>query len=349
MAENNPVTQKQTRINYIDALRGLSMILVVLSHVFLSMSPTYWDGSPVASVLMSFRMPLFFFVSGFFAYKSFDRWTGNVVADLVTRKIRAQVLCTTIFFMLYQYVKHLPVFDMVNGYGYFWFTIALFQMFLFYVALNLLSRLIKRNVVDVLLVAVSVVSLFFGLYIFKDGVGVTLSWHQVIIYFQFFATGILVRRHWDKFEHVLNSDVFRTIVIVLFVGGCFYYYSGNYHQPNTLTEYLTQGVLHRYAGLFSVLVFFHARRDYFDTDARPAQFLRFTGKRTLDIYMMHMFFMPQLAATGWFAKLAPAYMVVPKLVVALAVALAIVVLCLLCSSLLRTSHTLAVWLFGVRK
>jgi fucose 4-O-acetylase-like acetyltransferase len=349
MADNIKPVQSAPRINYIDALRGLSMILVVLSHVFLSMSPNYWDGNPLASVLMSFRMPLFFFVSGFFAYKSFDRWTANVVADIVVRKTRAQVLCTTIFFMLYQMVKHLPVFDMVNGYGYFWFTIALFQMFLLYIALNLLSRLINRNIVDVCLIALSVISLFFGLYIFKDGLGVMLSWHQIIIYFQFFATGILVRRHWLKFEKVFDNDAFRTIVILLFVGGCFYFYSGNYHTPATLSEYLTQGVLHRYAGLFMVLTFFHSRREYFSTDASVARFLRFTGKRTLDIYMMHMFFMPQLWQTGWFVQLWPAHMVILKLAVSLAIALGIVSLCLLCSNILRTSHFLEVWLFGLRK
>jgi fucose 4-O-acetylase-like acetyltransferase len=348
MSENIQA-QRGARISYIDALRGFSMVLVVLSHVFLSMSPNYWDGSPVASVLMSFRMPLFFFVSGFFAYKSFERWTGAVVADILVRKTRAQILCATIFFMLYQMVKHLPVFDMVNGYGYFWFTIALFQMFVLYIALNLLSRLINRNIVDISLIVLSVASLFFGLYIFKDGIGVMLSWHQIIIYFQFFATGILVRRHWERFERVLDSDLFRTIVIVLFVGGCFYFYNGRYHTPDTLVEYLTQGVLHRYSGLFIVLTFFHSRRDYFATNAAPARFLRFTGKRTLDIYMMHMFFMPQLWATGWFVKLQPAYMVVPKLAIALSFALAIVGLCLLCSNLLRTSHFLEVWLFGVRK
>ena len=342
-------SQNAGRINYIDGLRGFTMILVVLSHVFLSMSPNNWDGHPLASILMSFRMPLFFFVSGYFAYKSFDRWTGKVVGDIVVRKIRAQVLCTTIFFMLYQMVKQLPVLDMVNGFGVFWFTIALFQMFLLYIGLNLLSRLINRNIVDISLIALSIVSLFFGLYIFKDGIGVMLSWHQIIIYFQFFATGILVRRHWDKVERLLDNDTFRTIVILLFVGGCFYFYSGNYHMPKTLDEYLTQGVLHRYTGMLTVLIFFHSRREFFSADAPVARFLRFTGKRTLDIYMMHMFFMPQLWQTGWFVKLWPAYMAVPKLAVALLIALAIVALCLLCSNILRLSHFLEVWLFGVKK
>jgi fucose 4-O-acetylase-like acetyltransferase len=348
MSNQSPAVTGANRINYIDALRGLSMILVVLSHVFLSMSPNYWDGSPVAAVLMSFRMPLFFFVSGFFAYKSFDRWTNSVVADIMVRKLRAQVFCATLFFMLYQTVKHLPISDIQNGYSYFWFTIALFQMFVIYVALNLISRLVRRNIVDFCLIALSVISLFFGLYIFKSGIGVVLSWHQIIIYFQFFATGILVRRHWNKFEQILSSNTFCTIVITLFVAGCFYFYNGNYHQPQDMCSYLTQGVLHRYCGLFTVLTFFHARRQYFDTNAAVARFLRFTGKRTLDIYMMHMFFMPQLYATGWFIKLAPANMVVLKLFVALSIALGIVALCLLCSSVLRTSKPLEVWLFGVR-
>jgi fucose 4-O-acetylase-like acetyltransferase len=347
--ENNTAAKGALRINYIDAMRGLTMILVVLSHVFLSMSPNNWDGSPVASILMSFRMPLFFFVSGFFAYKSFERWTNAVVADIMVRKLRAQLLCPTIFFMLYQMEKHLPELDMLgHGYSYFWFTIALLQMFIVYVALNLVSRLVRRNIVDFCLVVLSLGLLPLGFYIFKEGIGVVLSWHQVIIYFQYFAAGILVRRHWDKFERILSSNAFCTVVITLFVAGCFYFYSGNYHKPDDIWTGITQGVLHRYCGLFTVLAFFHSRREYFNTNARPARFLRFTGKRTLDIYMMHMFFMPKLWQTGWFAWLLPANMVVPKLVISLSLALAIVVLCLLCSNILRTSHFLEVWLFGVR-
>lgn len=345
----NTELKGQARINYIDALRGLSMILVVLAHVFLFMSPRHWDGSPVASVLMSFRMPLFFFVSGFFAYKAIDRWTRSVVADIVTRKVRAQILCATIFYMLYQLVNNASPFDFLHlGYGYFWFTIALFQMFMAYVALNLLSRLCRCNLVDGGLAVIILLSAFFGLTK-VHGIGITLSWHQLIIYAQFFCMGILSRRHWHRFERILEADWFVTLMIICFVGGCFYFYNGVYSQPKTLGHYLAQGVLHRYSGLFAVLAFFHKRADYFDGDNRVARFLRFTGRRTLDVYMMHMFFMPHLFVTGWFTSLNPANMVVFKLAVAVPVALAITCLCLLCSNLLRTSHFLAVWLFGVRR
>lgn len=339
------------RLGYIDALRGLSMVLVVLAHVFLFMNPRHWDGSPVASVLMSFRMPLFFFVSGFFAFKAVDRWTRAVVSDIMVRKLRAQVLCATIFYMLYQVVKGVSPLDFLTlGYGYFWFTIALFQMFTLYVGLNLLSRLLKVDIIDAALAVGILLSAFFGLTVFKDGIGVILSWHQLIVYFQFFAVGILARKHWARVERWISSDLFRTVVIVAFIAGCFYFYGTHYyHRPETLGVYLTQGVLHRYAGLFTVLVFFHSRRDTFEGNGAVARFLRFTGRRTLDIYMMHMFFVPYLAATGWVTFLQQPTMVVFKLGFALPIALAVVGLCLLCSSVTRTSRFLSVWLWGVRR
>lgn len=346
---SNETPRRGGRINYIDALRGLSMILVVLAHVFLLMSPRHWDGSPVASVLMSFRMPLFFFVSGFFAYKAIDKWTQTIVTDILIRKIRAQVLCATLFYILYQLVNNCPPFFFLeDGYGYFWFTIALFQMFVLYVVLNLLSRLLRVNLVDGGLAVLAVLSCIFGLTVINFRTGIVLSWHQILTYLPFFAVGILSRRHWDTFQAILRRDWFRTLMIVLFVAGCFMFYNGRYHQPSDTGTYLLQGILHRFSGMFSVLIFFHTRADYFDGNHAVARFLRYTGQRTLDIYMMHMFFMPHLYQTGWFNSLLAPNMVVYKLAVTVPTALAIVCLCLLCSSLLRSSHFLAVWLFGVR-
>ena len=62
------------RIGWIDALRGFTMILVVFSHVELftfELDPPLF----VNEVFISFRMPLFFFISGFIGYKA------NVVDD----------------------------------------------------------------------------------------------------------------------------------------------------------------------------------------------------------------------------------------------------------------------------
>lgn len=350
MQYNDLTLTGQSRVNYIDALRGLSMILVVLAHVFLFEMPQHWDGSPLSAVLMTFRMPLFFFVSGYFGYKPMQKWTNAVVGDILTRKFRAQIICTLVFYTIFQFVHHgnwLAFMD--DGFNYFWFTVALFQMFMVYVGINLLSRLVRVDLVDWALVLIIAATAPTGMTVFKDGIGVVLSWHQILTYAQYFCVGILVRKHWDRFERIMRADWFRTLVIVGYVGGCVICFQDWLTWPKTYLTYLTQGVLLRYAGLFTVLIFFHSRSDFFDGNHFVARSLRFVGRRTLDIYMMHMFFMPHLYELTWTQSINQPYNVVLKLAVTVPIALAIVAICLLCSCLLRNSHFLEVWLFGVRR
>ena len=45
-----------TKVNWVDSLKGLAIILAVLGHI----------ASPLSSFIYSFHMPLFFIISGFF-------------------------------------------------------------------------------------------------------------------------------------------------------------------------------------------------------------------------------------------------------------------------------------------
>lgn len=67
-ATNQPTNQPKKRIGYLDALRGFTMILVVCVHCL-----TYSDikQNPITDFFSLFRMPLFFFISGFILYMQF--------------------------------------------------------------------------------------------------------------------------------------------------------------------------------------------------------------------------------------------------------------------------------------
>lgn len=54
------------RINYIDRMKGMAILVVVLAHVFLFSLDM--ENSLVFRFCASFEMPLFMFVSGFVAY-----------------------------------------------------------------------------------------------------------------------------------------------------------------------------------------------------------------------------------------------------------------------------------------
>lgn len=90
-------------MQWVDAMRGFSMLLVVFGHVMLWMGIKGYD-TFLSSVLLTFRMPLFFFVSGFFSFRAIGWWNKHRIADILKRKFQAQILCTIVFASVYQYV-----------------------------------------------------------------------------------------------------------------------------------------------------------------------------------------------------------------------------------------------------
>lgn len=56
------------RLTYIDCLRGFGMILVVYQHILVIGLPEI-GSSWLNDIIITFRMPLFFFISGYVSYK----------------------------------------------------------------------------------------------------------------------------------------------------------------------------------------------------------------------------------------------------------------------------------------
>lgn len=51
----------EKRLDYIDKLRGFAILLVVMGHLYLPYT-TQGNSHPVAEMIYSFHMPLFFFI-----------------------------------------------------------------------------------------------------------------------------------------------------------------------------------------------------------------------------------------------------------------------------------------------
>lgn len=78
------------RIEYVDKLKGLAIILVVMGHIAeKSMNITT---TPFNIFYGSFHMPLFMFLSGIFAFKSFKEWNFHEVRYFITKKIKRILL-----------------------------------------------------------------------------------------------------------------------------------------------------------------------------------------------------------------------------------------------------------------
>lgn len=340
------------RIGYIDAMRGFSMILVVFGHVLLKMGlPT--DSTILGSILLTFRMPLFFFVSGFFSFKVMEKWTFRLSKSILKRKIQAQIISTIVFYSLFQMChSESPMLFLQDGFSWFWFTIVLFQMYIIYMLLAFSEKLLKRNVlVTPGLLLLSILSFI----IFVKGVNITnqiwkvLSWYYLAEYFQFFAFGILARKYYLRFVQLLESNVFRTIVIISYIILLFavYGFDKALNIYNSTIYNILSMIVVRYAGLFTIFILFYNNQNYFSSDDKPCRWLRYVGRRTLDIYMLHVFILPNLLFLKAF--LSTDGMLLLQLTIGVIGAILDIAVCLFMSIIIRSSSTLSIWLFGEKK
>ena len=350
---------KKARIEYIDALRGFTMILVVLTHV--ESFSFEMESSFINDVLVSFRMPLFFFISGFIGYKAGVEWTGKTWWTMTRKKLLVQLIPTFFFGLIcaYAYLKvdFMAFVTSSNKLGY-WFTIALLEMFLLVYTMNwVLYQCSKKESKPRKVIAL--VLIYVVLYLCRlipdhlpslSTAYDVLCLHYVSLYFPFFAFGYICSMYKEALNRMLEHKYFAAIAIILFA--VLFYVRRTYILPNLgggalifISSFFTQlavGIL----GLLVVYNTFRTYADSFTSDKRVGRALQYIGKRTLDIYLLHYFFIPYLPQVG--RMLEQGNNATLELALGGGISLLVIGICLVVSNVLRTSPILAKYLFGAK-
>lgn len=355
--------EQNKRLSWLDALRGFTMILVVAYHVAQFAFQENEKTSAALPFLVLMRMPLFFFVSGFLAYKATFSWTIPNALKLTWKKFKVQVIPTLVFLCLFVIFRKKG--DFCDNFmllmasptkGGYWFTWVLLQMFIIYYACcyvgNLLQRLVGKNdwlVPSLLFVGwAGSVFAYETLYMpktftyHKDMFFAYSSLVQTIRYMQFFLLGNIVRRYWRRVEQLFDTSWFFPLVVTLAVICC-----AEFFQLHTLKKVWVN--LPRTTAMYSLLLltvmFFRHYKTWFDEGKRTGRFLSFIGTRTLDIYLLHFLLLPKLPQVGeWLNSNQPNFVL--SIVLSVSVALVVIAFCLLASQLLRVSPFLQLYLFG---
>lgn len=284
---------KGQRLGWMDAVRGVAMLLVVWHHFMIGAFRGMAVG--VVETLTLFEVPLFFFVSGFFAWKAPGRWEGVGLRHALGRKAWPLLCGTGVFYALWQLRNGNSVLDFLfEGFWGYWFTVALFQMLTLYMAIVWLARRVGRESVVwwglgvLTVVTVGAVKVADG-FLLTDRVSIVLSWHQVCNCFQFFAAGVVARRLWPGLERLLELRWMFALSVAVFAG--IVALCGWGSLPHTAYQ-LLHGMAMRYAGVVMVVSGFYRIRTAIDGAPVPSRWLRLVGRRTLDIYFMHYFLLP---------------------------------------------------------
>ena len=345
------------RIGYIDALRGLTMILVVFSHIYIP------NTSPLNQFLVNIRMPLFFFISGFLSFRMVQSWSGSETASRLRSKVRTMIVPALtvglIYTAIYRGELYLNFFTHPTHKGY-WFTLALFNMLLiYYVARWLHERRNKTTlpqftrrlhiVALILLMACSDMSAF-------GNVDEILTMSFTFRYLHFFAFGLLCSCNREWFEGLFSKSIKMGVIIITLFLLSWVVIWGKNNLDIVLTHIdvptfnITKGILVAiigYCGIITIFGFFRRFGEFFSENKVIGKSLQFVGRNTLDVYLLHYFLLLNMP-TFLYPYIAGTDNVLIPLVVGVSVAATIVAVSLLISRVLRLSDHVAYYILGAR-
>ena len=318
---------KKPRLEWLDAMRGFTMILVVANHVSQTGFMQAVKFSSSLSFLILFRMPLFFFISGFLAYKASQVWDIPNLFRLVGKKLRIQIIPTVVFFFFGMAVLFDNFVDAVilkfhsplkGGY---WFTIALLYMFIIYYLFAYLESKLK----------------------WKSWIPITLLF---LVSLGVYETCYLPHEFWWAFGRrgvkpstFLDDSCLIQVMLILCTMD-----SLKWHQLR-MQWAVVPLTLAKFSLLTIVFMYFRYYHQYFTKLTVIGRSLQYIGRRTLDIYLIHYLFLPNLPGIGTFFKINQHNFAI-DLTLAVLIALLVIGFSCVTSNILRISPFFKKYLFG---
>lgn len=284
-------------IEYIDSIKGFAIFLMVMGHA-IAWNYVDWNevcvydieqplnvkiGGLIWQLIYSFHMPLFFMVSGYLSYKTYE-WE-NFYSFLKKKIMR----------LLIPWIFSFGIIYLVRGSMGYWFLLCLFEMSVIGFIVNMFSKIINRAsncMLDVLIV--------FTLYFFIKFVHV-YKWEMFGIElgnfdnaFLPYFIGVILRKYKGVFSLYTQNNVFYTCFLLLFV---FLFVSRYFIKDNIIIQMIYTYSYHILPLIGSLLVFYAFEHGFFK---KVWPILSYMGKKTLPIYILHILFVIQINEIGDF-------------------------------------------------
>lgn len=272
-----------TRSEWIDYAKGIGIILVVYGHVARGLHsagipmPFYVFGI-LDSVIYSFHMPLFFFLSGLFFVDSFERrgsssFWRNKVDTVFYPYLLWSLIQGSIEFLLSRYTNGTVSLDQVFGLlwaprAQFWFLYVLFLSFI--ICAGIFSYLSIRY-----LIVIFTFSAF--VYIFSSLFSFSQIAQLIAENFVFFIFGIVYSQHFQFWRNQNNILLIISSLSVIFLQLLFHGYFS--------LRYTDRGILSLVTAVASILLIVSISRKL---SYAPFSFLAVIGRYSMSIYLIHI-------------------------------------------------------------
>lgn len=271
------------RIDYIDRMKGLAIFLVVMGHVY-GMAFAQSD-DVVYRVISSFHMPLFMFLSGLVAYSGATTPFWNLIK--LGRKLRGLLLPLIVFGMCFtmtfsrNFGTGLGEFlESPNKNGY-WYLMSLA---VFYVSLSLYRLNVKQKwYIDVALT----IAIWGGMFALWKYTAQTKDYFCMLNcgnFYPFFMLGVMTTKY-NLLNKMHKVNWLFSLCIVA------YAFLFCVDMPFHALVSLNKHIFLPFCMVYIVVTLFVGRHG---ATSYGEKILDFVGKRTLDIYVIHYFFISMI-------------------------------------------------------
>ncbi len=274
---------KDSRLKWIDMAKGLAIILVVFRHIVIGLSRAGLEIGTVyeaaSTITYSFRMPLFFILSGFFLRKSIEKRKFNQFLNSKFSTLLYPYLvwtCIQISIQIY-FANHLNSDRSFEDYifiliapreiDHFWFIYALFNISITYF---LFIRIFKNKKWMIFLIAIGMYHL--GHYLKINVLQDVLNFFIYAVIGDIISSFILNPSN----EARISSVKFLLPLALIFIGSQWIYL--NYQELN----HFLYGLIALTGSLFTLSISFVLG------NIRMLNWIRIIGYHSLYIYIMHV-------------------------------------------------------------
>lgn len=268
----------QERLQYLDSMKGLAIIMVIMGHVELSILRSTTIVTTVVSFL---HIPIFMFISGLLLAKG-NSLNKNIYS-LFSTKFKRLIIPFASFSFLYAFVFNISLKNIFfSNYKYgFWFTFTLFFLIIIVLFVNKLTQKVN-HVIILFLIYLMVYALLCYLHFYQIipmRIGNLISFSQLIYYYPVFVFGFLMGKYpgiyrwlFDNVYLAFGSLLFYVVLIFLV---------WNYKFDNLLLLIVLN---------ITGVLFVHYLFKYYNVKTPLNSILNKFGKYSLEIYMIHFFY-----------------------------------------------------------
>lgn len=318
------------RINYIDALKGLAIILVVWGHI--AEKSMGIENMPFNWMYGSFHMPLFIFLSGLFAYKGMDRISWKYIWHFLQKKAARILLPFIVVGGFYSIlVEHSFTAVLTGETGGYWFLPALFYC----MVLGLFQRClavrwggrIKELIYFILVWG-------FASLVWKEKIPVPYLLAALKMY-PYFMAGHYFAQYRLLNNECLKKQWVQTVAILLYILTMAVSIKTNFHFVSL-------------TGIFAIVILLNLFATH--SEVLP-KWLSVVGKYSLEIYVLHWFFLPKMQDWGKYILGQASFNknIILTAMVCLLVSVFIIAVCMIVAKVVKQSTILDYLCFGVKK